>query len=79
MGKNVFYTLWLKVKGREKAVLLEDEETTFLRWKAFKRAKELAHEQCYSGCYILVRRIKEGSLKCDEWAFDCDECKDKNI
>lgn len=78
MNKVVFYTLWLKVKGREKAVLLEDEETTYFKWKAFKRAEELAQDQSYSGCYILVRRIREGTLQCDEWSFDCDEYRIKS-
>lgn len=63
-----FYSIWLLKES--KAILLENEETCYLKSQALKRAKEISKSKIYGeDCSILVRKITIGSRVCTQWEF----------
>ena len=65
-----FYTLWISNKNNERPVLMETEDTFFIKQLAFNRAKALINEIGPDGdTHIYVRKITIGSRVCTQWMF----------
>lgn len=60
-----YWTFWFET-GREDKELIEDEPYTLFKWKAKKRALQIANE---TGRVVLIRKIKLSSDWCKQLAI----------